>query len=462
MNALATARRLPASAWLAPAEGENRLLRSVAPANPRQNWVLFAFVALIPLQNIYSQYIPNIGGGLNFLNLMFAASLVLALNCGGRLVRGHGVNGWAFAFMAVAVIALLVGFNTVDEPEGHVSALKDQLIGMSFLFLAQLSTTDWGGIRRLLLVSFVPLPYMFHVVRDQHASVSRWHYDHDLRVAGTFSELGANEFAAFCVTATLVATALLLTVKLRAGWRAVLVVAAACAVTGVLLTYSRTAYVAVLLGLVLLLVLRRARTKLLIAAFAALLIVPPLLPNAVTQRFESIELAEETRDESTDSRFVFWRIAIDRFADDPLVGTGYHTFHHEEVNPFRMDTHNFFLRELVEKGLLGFVVLAGLLFSIARLLWRGYRSAPSASWSYGLYLALFCAFAALMASNMFGDRFSHYPMIAHFWLYIGLALRAAQLQRDQRQRLRRAAAADADPASPPRPEAGLPAAGVAQ
>ena len=445
MNAVAAAIPLPLR--LAPAEAEIRLGRSLASNNPRHNWALYLFVLLVPLQNIYSQYIPNVGGGLNFLNVMFAASLVMALHAGGRLVRGTGVNGWAFAFMAGSGIALLVGFNTVTHPENHVSALKDQLIGMSFLFLAQMSATDWGGIRRLLLVSLLPLPYMFHVVRDQHSSVASWHYDHALRVAGTFSGLGANEFAAFCVTATLFCAALLLTVRLRAGWRAVLLLAVAFAGTGVVLTYSRTAYIAVLVGFVLLLLLRRARARLLIVAVAALLLVPPLLPNSVVQRFESIELEENARDESTASRFVFWRIAIDRFADDPVLGTGYHTFHHEEVNPFRMDTHNFFLRELVEKGVLGMIILVGLLYSIGRMLWRGYRGAVVGSWSYGLCLALFCAYAAFLCGNLFGDRFTHYPMAAHFWLYVGLALRCVALQREQRRRAVEAVRAPSAPST---------------
>jgi putative inorganic carbon (hco3(-)) transporter len=434
MNAIPAT--MPAASRLAPNEGEARLLRSVASSNPRQNWALYAFVVLIPLQNIYVQYLPSAGGGLNFLNVMFAASLVLALLCGGRLVRGYGVNGWTFAFMAAGLVSLMVGLNTVTEPEDHVSAFKDQMIAMSFLFLAQLSVTDWGGIRRMLLISLIPLPYMWYVLRNQHAAVSSWHYDHDLRVGGTFMELGSNEFAAFHVTAALLCVGLLLTVRLQWGWRGILAAGALFSGTCVMLSYSRTAYIAILLGLAMLIVLRRARAKLLIAAIIAVMMVPPFLPNSVTQRFESIEVAEETRDESTDTRFVLWGIAIDNFADHPIIGTGYHTFSHPEFNPIQMDTHNFFLRELAEKGLLGGIVLFGLLFSIFRLLWRGYRSAPDRSWSYGFMLAMLCAFAALMVGNLFGDRFTHYPMIAHFWLYVGLALRAAALQREQRLRIR--------------------------
>jgi putative inorganic carbon (hco3(-)) transporter len=436
MSAVPASLRRPLARPAPPEQLEGRLLPSLATGR-RQNWILYAFVMLIPLQNIYSGYIPNFGGGINFLNLMFAGSLLMGLHCGGRLVRGHGINGWTFAFMLVSLLSLLVGIGTVIDPSGHGNALKDQLIAMSFLFLAQMSATDWGGIRRLLLASLIPLPYMLRVVHDQHSSVSAWHYDHAMRIAGTFPELGSNEFAAFCVTAMVLAAVLLLAVRLRAGWRAILVLAVVCAGTGVALTYSRTAYIAVFVGFGLLVLLRRqARARLIVLGLLTLLVVPPLLPNSVMQRFESIAIDEGERDESTDSRFVFWAIAWERFGERPLLGTGYHTFHHAEVNPLRMDTHNFFLRELVEKGLLGAIVLVGLLWSVFRLLWRGYRGAGIGTWQYGLCLGLLCAFAAMLVGNLFGDRFTHYPMIAHFWLYVGLAMRALALQREHLQRER--------------------------
>src|SRR5690606_4657266 len=55
----------------------------------RQNWAFHAFVLLVPLQNLHTAYVPNLGGGLNFLNLMFLASLAMALRSGGRLVHGR-------------------------------------------------------------------------------------------------------------------------------------------------------------------------------------------------------------------------------------------------------------------------------------------------------------------------------------------------------------------------------------
>jgi putative inorganic carbon (hco3(-)) transporter len=407
---------------------------SLISGNPRQNWAFYLFVVLIPLQNLYSQYVPNLGGGLNFLNVAFLLSLLLALHSGGRLVRGTGVNGWLYAYMAVGLFALLVGLGRVSGTETHLNNLKDQLIAMAFVLLAQLSATDWGTVRRLLLASLLPLPYMLMVLYDQHSAVSSWNYSHDLRIRGTFPELGANELAAFCVTAVLLFTAILLSVRLGWLWRLLLAIGIGSAATGVVLTYSRTAYIAVLLGFGVLLLLRRRRLRLLLPVLLAAALLPALLPPSAVQRFSSIEVEEGQRDESTDNRFVYWGVAWQQFSHHPLFGTGYHTFHHEEVNPYRTDTHNFFLRELVEKGLLGALVLFGLLYSVGRMLWRLYRRSPPGSWAYGFAIGMACAFVALLCGNLFGDRFTHYPMIAHFWLYVGLAIRMTALQQAGTQR----------------------------
>ncbi|WP_376694898.1 O-antigen ligase family protein [Wenzhouxiangella sp. EGI_FJ10305] len=393
-----------------------------------QNWALYLFVVLIPLQNVYLQYAPDFGGGLNFLNLMLIASFLMALRCGGGLVRGAGVNGWVMIYIAGCALAFMNGLDNVADPTGHGHALKDQLIAVAFVFLAQMSVTDRVGLHRMYVASLLPLPYIFYVLRDQNAAVSSWHYSDQMRINATFMELGANEMAAFFVTACLVAFGLLIGARVGKGWRAVYALAAVLASIGVVLSYSRTAYIAILAGLAVVLLLSKARMKLLLPALAVLLILPLFMPPAAVERFDSISIEEDLRDESTDSRFVFWAEAIHHFQENPLIGVGLHNFHHAEFSSHEMDVHNFYLRELVEKGVLGAVILLGLIWSVTRLLWRGLAIAEPGSWYGGLMLGLAGAWIALMIGNVFGDRFTHYPMIAHFWLYLGLALRGLQLR----------------------------------
>ena len=408
---------------------ESNTVATLNHARPaRQNWALYLFVILIPLQNIYVQYVPDFGGGLNFLNLMLIASFLMALRCGGGLVRGTGVNGWVMLYLAGGVLALMIGLGNVADASGHVNALKDKSIAVLFVFLAQMSVTDRVGLKRMFLASLIPLPYMFYVLRDQSSAVSAWHYTDHMRISATFMDLGANEMAAFFVTACLVAFGLVIGSRVGWVWRAVYAMAAGLTAVGVVLSYSRTAYIAILAGLAVILLLSKARWKLLLPALGLLVVLPLIMPPAAMERFQTISIEEEHRDESTDSRFVFWAEAIHHFKKRPLLGIGFHNFHHAEFSSHEMDVHNFFLRELVEKGLLGAVILLGLIWSITRLLWRGLAIARPGSWYVGLMLGLAGAWVALLIGNVFGDRFTHYAMIAHFWLYLGLALRGLQLR----------------------------------
>ena len=241
------ARVLPAS----------NVMARTAPAN----WPFLAFVALIPLQNIYLQYFPNLGGGLNFLNVMFIASLLGAWRCGGRTVPGTGVNGWVTAYMLYSCVALMIAFGTIADASGHPLILKDQLIAVAFLFLAQMSAVDTAGVRRLFFASLLPLPYIAWVMAAQSANASAWHYSDDLRISGTFMELGANEMGAFCVTALMMTGGLLLAARLSGFWRLALAVGFALAAFGVVSSYSRTAYIASIAGLALIVLYPRDRAR---------------------------------------------------------------------------------------------------------------------------------------------------------------------------------------------------------
>jgi putative inorganic carbon (HCO3(-)) transporter len=108
-----------------------------------------------------------------------------------------------------------------------------------------------------------------------------------------------------------------------------------------------------------------------------------------------------------------------------------------------MDTHNFFMRELTEKGLIGIFITIAMLLSIVKACWRTMTAAPAGSLAYALGLGMVGAWLALMLGNCFGDRFTYYPVIGYFWVYLGLTLKARQIIDDERN------AIVAEPAPPP-------------
>lgn len=403
---------------------------ALATTKTRNNWPLYLFLFLLPLQNIQTGYLPDFGSGLNFLNLGFALSLIGAWTMGGRLAPNESVNRWVLVYALYAVLSLFVSYQYVSNSGPHLNVLKDHLIGLSVLYLVQMSVHDWTGVRRIVMATLLPLPYIAKVTWIEHISVASWHYSDDLRIRGTFALLGANEFAAFCVTMAVLLFALLIASKASRRWKIAFGAGIACMVMGVLYAYSRTAYISLLLGLVTVILAWRGRWKLMLPLLLVAAFAPGWMPTSVVERFDSTKVEANDRDDSTEMRFVYWQIAWDNFVAHPLAGTGFQSFHHREINHFGMDTHNFFIRTLTEGGVIGATVLVGLLLSILRTARRELARARSGSWHYALALGLVGAWMGLICSNLFGDRFTYYPMIAYFWTYLALVLKARHLPPD--------------------------------
>lgn len=396
----------------------------------RNNWMLYAFVFLLPLQNLQVGYMPNLGAGLNFLNVFFALSLIGAWMVGGSLAKGEAINRWVMIYAIYQVISLVIGYGFVSGAEAHINLLKDQLIGLSVFYLVQMSVVDWTAWRRMLLATVLPLPYIGRVVWSQHQSVAGWHYSDDLRIKGTFTLLGANEMAAFCVTSAVVMFALLLGARVSRLWRLGLLAGLAFMLMGVMYGYSRTAYVTLILGVLTVALVWRQRMRLILPLLLSAAFLPAVVPSSVVERFDQTKVEEGERDESTEMRFEFWAIAWDTFTRYPVTGTGYHTFHHREINPWGKDTHNLYMRTLSEGGLIGAFILLGVLFSVLLTALRHLKISATGTLPYALGVGLVGVWAAWIVGNLFGDRFTYYPMIAYLWVYVALLIKARHLPKE--------------------------------
>jgi O-antigen ligase len=128
-------------------------------------------------------------------------------------------------------------------------------------------------------------------------------------------------------------------------------------------------------------------------------------------------VGQSEMDNSALQRYVMWGIAIDMFKSSPLYGIGYHSF--IKLNPLSMDTHNFFVKALTEQGIVGAIIVLALLIramTVAVSLYRKTRDPLFRALSAGVISCLF----AIIAGNFFGDRFTHYALIAYFWIYLAL------------------------------------------
>jgi len=387
----------------------------------KTNWPLLILIALMPLRNIQLQYIPNLGGGLNFINVFFLLALGHAMMYGKKLDTKPPINKFLVWYIITSIIALFFGYSFLGSASaGLWKALKDSLIPVFLVFVIQKSALDDVQWRRIFVATLIPLPYCFKVVWSQYKSVASQHYTHDLRISGTFMDLGANEMGAFSVMMALVSLGCLISCWQHKKWRYIF---AACFLFGamsLLFSYSRGGYISFLLGAIIIIMKFKHRKKLIFPLLLAISIGLMNLPKSVEERFNSIDAEEEERDESAQSRFVFWAIAFDKFLERPVFGYGYHTAQDKRINPHEMDTHNYYVKMLVERGLVGFVTFLVLLRIFWNLAKRNIRRENNDQLQYGLILGMLGAIPALTLGNMFGDRFSHYPISTALWVFIAL------------------------------------------
>jgi O-antigen ligase len=387
----------------------------------KTNWALLLLIFIMPLRNIQLQYIPNLGGGINLINILFILSVFHAMSHGNKNLETSSLNSYLKWYILTSIIALAVGYSFLEEKAGgNWKTMKDQLIPILLVFVVQRSAVDGVQWRRIFLACLLPLPYCFKVVWSQYMAVSSWHYSDDMRLSGTFMDLGANEMAAYSITIALICLGCLITCWNEKRIRFFFILILIFSGVSVIFSYSRGGYVAFLLGAIVIIFKYKNTSKLVMPVFFILTVGMFNLPPSVTERFSSIDAEEGERDKSAESRFVFWEVAFNSYLRRPVIGYGYLTAQDSRINPYEMDTHNYYVKMLVERGTLGFITYLFLL----RVLWVTVRK--NIDWNNqdniinGLTLGMSGAIAALMLGNMFGDRFSHYPIVTSFFVFIAL------------------------------------------
>jgi putative inorganic carbon (HCO3(-)) transporter len=394
---------------------------SLSGSEFKTNWPLLLLIILMPLRNIQLQYIPNLGGGINIINVLFLLSLFHSFIYGKKLETKPSINGLLVWYILSSVIALFFGYAyLISGAEGLWKVMKDSLIPVFMVFIVQRSVLDEVQWRRVLIAMLVPLPYIMKVVWNQYQSVSSWHYSDDLRISGTFMDLGANEMGAFSVMMAMISLGCLLTCWSIKKYRYIFLVCFISASVCLLYSYSRGGYISFILGAIFIIKNYEHRKKM----FTPLMIVVVLflfnLPKSVEERFSTINASDEERDESADSRFVFWGIVLTKYLERPIQGFGYHTAQDKRINPHEMDTHNYYVKMLVERGIIGFLTFILLLRAYKKLITEKLKSNNKDLIKQGVILGMVGVWYALILGNMFGDRFSHYPISTNLWVLIGL------------------------------------------
>jgi O-antigen ligase len=269
----------------------------------------------------------------------------------------------------LAVLALVGAVSTASSANaaaGLVDAAKLITIAVMLAVLNQVFRSE-RDVRIVVGAAFVSACIPLGVAAFQYITDSGFLYSNSFaRVRATF--IHPNPFAIYLTLILVMGAALLryLTVKLQI---ALVWLMAACGLA-LLATYTRSAWIATAIGIVIVtwFVSRRAVLWVLVIGVTLVLAVPD-----IGARFSDLEETTTMSGAAGNSlvwRFEYWGQAL-ALNHDPLLGNGLAAV--REQGSAEKEPHNDFIRVFVETGLLGTIAFAWFLFAASRVAVEGVR-----------------------------------------------------------------------------------------
>jgi len=356
--------------------------------------------------------------------------LLLGIILGGVLGRGakiprNSLNGIVIALFILTYISLWHGSFYLDYPLplslDERMKLWANLAVMPVLYFASLYAIKTEKQMKLLLVVMCLSAFVvgFAFFRSNYGR-DYSHFSENMRDAGTIGYAGVNGLGAYAAGAIAFIVAYLSceTSKLR---KLGLLGLSGVLLYSLLYAFSRGAYGGFLAALVIQGLLKNK--KLLLLVVVLLCGWRFLLPTSVEERLTMTYNGEGKLEESAADRVLIWEDAEKLVLENPLFGAGYATYAFMHRVKHYQDTHNYYLKMVVENGIIGLL----LLFSLILTAWRqGYLLFRLADRPFirGLGLGLVAMSTSILVVNVFGDRFSYLQVNGCTWVLMACVVRA--------------------------------------
>jgi putative inorganic carbon (hco3(-)) transporter len=207
----------------------------------------------------------------------------------------------------------------------------------------------------------------------------------------------------------------------------------------VVFTFSRGAFVALLLMSVLMFYFHPPKLRELLLSLFVIVLAIPYIPAGYMERVLTLDdlvggSATTQTDVSFRGRSSEYTAAWMMFADHPLVGVGienYESYYQRYSRQIGLDSrsearsaHSLYLETAAELGLAGLAVLAVTLFVVFRSIVRSWRVLHRAGEHN--YSDMVVSIGIGFAGYLFAAAFVHDAYPRYFWLMVGLGLAAAE------------------------------------
>jgi len=394
---------------------------------------IYYLVPLIPLQT--ARYALN--------GLPLGQSLVEIILLGvllGLVVRGEQIlpkTSWnlvlsvyaIFTFVSLCMGSLFLGSGLPISLSGIDQRMADWTNYMTMpllLFLTAATVRETRQMKTLILLMCAATLLLDRSFWDTVSGRDFSAFSYDLQDESTAGYAGVNGMAAFMAEISVVLLALAVFERkrlLKSGYLTLFFCSAIC----LMYSLSREAYLAFLAGCLFVGLMKQRKVLVLLAVLASTWSV--WAPRAVVERVEmTYDKNYGQLDHSSQVRVDLWEEGLHLFEANPLLGQGFDTYAYTKHVHGYGDSHNIYVKVLVETGIIGLLLF---LWLMAKTFWAGYqlfrRAQDPFLSSIGLGLAAWMVCATVV--NFFGDRWTFLQIDGYMWVLAGLVAQAWVLEQ---------------------------------
>ena len=388
-------------------------------------WGFYYMCPFLPYRTLRDHFLTYPLGA-NMLTILLLCVIIGALLQGKRLPKSKLYSIWLvyaiFTYLSMW-IGTVMGTEAAPLWITDVTFLtwKDYMIIPLIFVAAGLVLEDRKAIKNVVIIAAFTVLFIDRSCLMDSMSHSWANFDENKRGTGPLA-YGPNQTATFLAQFAMFFWSIGQFLKKK--YKLLCYALVALTIFDLAYTFSRGGYLALLLG-VLVLGLLKDR-KLLVVLGVFLITWQTVVPKAVMERVNMTETANGQLEASAQERVELWNDAEQSFKRDPLLGMGFASFQEGQHVDSLRDTHNWYVKVLVETGIMGGLIVAFMLQQMLAGAFRLFRRATDPLYR-GLGLGLFVCICTCLVANFFGDRWTYVEITGLVWMLVAASARALEL-----------------------------------
>lgn len=346
------------------------------------------------------------------------------------------VTPFNMLIIAFLGLAILSSITSVDLESSIRICLVYIMFAMAFPLIVNTIKTksSWNTMMVLFilcgaLVSLYGIIQNFSGVDTTQSWVDTQMFeDIKVRVYSTFDN--PNVLGQYFILVIPVAFAMLLKSK-ESGTKIIYTLVNIAMFVCLLYTWSRGAWVGVILSLVFFVLLRDRRW--LILCIIGLLLMPSVLPASILNRLTSIG---NMQDSSTAYRVSVWIASLRIARDYWMSGIGIGSDAFSQIYPsyalngagFALHSHNFYIQWVVEMGIFGLITFAAIILTS----YKQISLVKKRNSLIGIVtLAMAGSFLGFLFQGMAENLWYNFRMVLMFWIYLGMLQSGVNIDNEE-------------------------------